>query len=93
VAPITAVTRQILVYSYTMVVTSLLLWPVAPTGVFYPTVAVVLGAAFLVEAHRLRRRAMVSDALSVLKPMRLFHASNLYLALLFAAVAVDSFLH
>jgi protoheme IX farnesyltransferase len=93
VAPITAVTRQILVYSYTMVVTSLLLWPIAPTGVFYPTVAVVLGAAFLVEAHRLRRRAMVSDALSVLKPMRLFHASNLYLALLFAAVAVDSFLH
>jgi protoheme IX farnesyltransferase len=90
VAPITEVTRQILVYSYTMVATSLLLWPVAGTGLVYPTLAVVLGAAFLVQAHRLRRRAMISDAIAILKPLQLFHASNLYLALLFAAVAVDS---
>jgi protoheme IX farnesyltransferase len=93
VAPITTVTRQILVYSYTMVVTSLLLWPVADTGLFYPAVAAALGGAFLVEAHLLRRRAGVGDTLARLKPMRLFHASNLYLALLFVAVAVDSFVH
>ena len=40
-----------------MVATSLLLWPVAGTGWFYPLVAVVLGAAFLVESHLLLRRA------------------------------------
>ncbi len=93
VAPVTTVTRKILVYSYTMVVTSLLLWPVADTGLFYPAVAAALGTAFLVEAHLLRRRARVSDTLARLMPMRLFHASNLYLALLFVAVAVDSFTH
>ena len=35
------VARQIVVYSYVMVATSLLLWPVAGTGWFYPVVAVV----------------------------------------------------
>ena len=49
--------RQIVAYSYVMVATSLLLWPVAGTGWFYPAVAVVLGAAFLVESHLLLRRA------------------------------------
>jgi protoheme IX farnesyltransferase len=93
VAPITTVTRQILAYSYTMVATSLLLWPVADTGPFYPTVAAALGGAFLVEAHLLRRRARVSDTVALLRPMRLFHTSNLYLALLFVAVAADSFVH
>jgi protoheme IX farnesyltransferase len=91
VAPITTVTRQILAYSYTMVATSLLLWPVADTGLFYPMVAAALGGAFLVEAHLLRRRAKVSDTVALLRPMRLFHTSNLYLALLFVAVAVTSF--
>ena len=32
--------------------TSLLLWPVADTGWFYPVAALVLGAVFLVQAHR-----------------------------------------
>ena len=70
----------------------LLLWPVADTSLVYPVAAVVLGAVFLVEAHRMWRRAKGSDVLSEINPMRLFHASNLYLSLLFVAVALDPLL-
>jgi protoheme IX farnesyltransferase len=92
VAGAKVVARQIVAYSYVMVVTSLLLWPVASTGWFYPTAAVVLGAAFLVESHLLLRRAADSDNVIDLKPMRLFHWSNMYLSLLFVAVALDPLL-
>nr|WP_245858003.1 heme o synthase [Mumia flava] len=92
VAPASVVARKILSYSYVMVATSLLLWPVVPTGWFYPTAAAVLGAAFLVEAHLLHARAQRSSELAELKPMRLFHWSNAYLAFLFVAAAVDPFL-
>ena len=77
-----------------MVVTSLALWPVADTGLVYPVVAVVLGAAFLVEAHLMwHARAMRWTTLSVVRPMRLFHWSNMYLSLLFVTVALDPLLH
>ncbi|ANH39829.1 Protoheme IX farnesyltransferase [Nocardioides dokdonensis FR1436] len=89
VVPGREVGRQIVLYSWVMVATSLLLWPVAGTGVFYPVVATVLGAVFLVEAHRMWGRTKTSDELSVIQPMRLFHSSNLYLSLLFVAVALD----
>jgi heme o synthase len=86
------VARQIVAYSYVMVATSLLLWPVASTGWLYPAVAIVLGAAFLVESHLLLGRAAKSDNVVDLKPMRLFHWSNMYLSLLFVAVALDPLL-
>jgi protoheme IX farnesyltransferase len=86
------VARQIVGYSYLMVATSLLLWPVAGTGWLYPLVAVVLGAAFLVESHLLLRRSADTDDVVALKPMRLFHWSNMYLSLLFVAVALDPLL-
>jgi len=89
VAPAAVVGRQIVLYSWVMVATSLLLWPVAGTGVFYPVAAVVLGVAFLVEAHRMWRRTAGTEDLSRIQPMRLFHSSNLYLSLLFVAVAID----
>lgn len=92
VKPAAAVGRQVVAYSWVMVATSLLLWPVADTGVFYPVAAVVLGAVFLVEAHRMWARARRSDALVDIRPMRLFHHSNLYLSLLFVAVALDPLL-
>jgi protoheme IX farnesyltransferase len=85
-----AVARQIVAYSWAMVAVSLALWPVAGTGVVYPVAAVLLGAAFLVEAHLMWRRARTSDELSVIRPMRLFHWSNMYLSLLFVAVALDA---
>ena len=92
IAKSSAVSRQIVVYSYAMVATSLLLWPVTPTGWFYPIAAAVLGAVFLTEAHAIDRRSQNTEDLSVIKPMRLFHWSNAYLALLFVAAAIDPFL-
>ena len=93
IAPASVVAKKIVAYSYAMVATSLLVWPIAPTGWFYPAVALVLGAAFVVEAHLLQRRAIESNELDVLKPMRLFHWSNAYLSLLFVSAAIDPFLH
>jgi protoheme IX farnesyltransferase len=92
VAPAREVGRQVVIYSWVMVAVSLTLWPVAGTGVVYPVAAVVLGAGFLVEAHRLWGRARDTEDLSRIQPMRLFHASNLYLSLLFVAVALDPLL-
>jgi heme o synthase len=76
-------TRQILVYTGVLVVVTLL--PLAWTmfGVVYAAAAVALGGAFVWLAWRLRldpapRRAAL-----------LFHYSLAYLALLFAAMAVD----
>ncbi|WP_376768447.1 heme o synthase [Nocardioides pelophilus] len=86
------VARQIVAYSWVMVATSLLLWPVAGTGLVYPIAAAVLGAVFLVQAHQLERRARNSEDLAVIRPMHLFHSSNLYLSLLFVAVAIDPLL-
>lgn len=92
VVPAGEVGRQIVLYSWVMVATSLLLWPVAGTGIFYPIAAAVLGAGFLVEAHRMWGRAKGTESLGVIQPMRLFHSSNLYLSLLFVAVALDPLL-
>jgi protoheme IX farnesyltransferase len=92
VAPAETVARQIVAYSWVMVLTSLLLWPVADTGWVYPVAAVVLGAVFLVQAHRLLGRSRGTEDLGLIRPMVLFHASNLYLSLLFVAVALDPLL-
>ena len=84
-----AVAKQIVAYSWVMVATSLLLWPVAHTSWFYPVVAIALGGGFLAEAHLLLRRARTSNELSVVRPMRLFHWSNMYLSLLMVGVALS----
>ncbi len=81
------VARQIVVYSWLTVATSLVLWPLA-TGWVYGVLAAAAGAALLVAAHRLlRRTAGGGDA----RPMQLFHLSNSYLAFVFVAVALDTF--
>jgi protoheme IX farnesyltransferase len=90
VASPAVVTRQIVSYAWAMVLWSLLLVPVAPTGPVYAVAAVVLGGAFLLEAHRLHARARAGVA--KLAPMRLFHGSISYLSLLFVAVALDPLL-
>lgn len=83
------VALRILIYSVATVATSLALWPIAHTGWLYPAVAAVGGAVFLVEAVNLLRRARAGMVDAALKPMRLFHWSNSYLALVFLAVALD----
>ena len=91
VAPLSRVAREIIGYSWAMVLTSVLLVPAAGMTVFYTCVALVLGAAFIWEAHSLLLRVRRGEA--DVRPMRLFHGSISYLALLFLAVAVDPFLH
>jgi protoheme IX farnesyltransferase len=86
------VTRQMTVYTVLTVAVSLILWPVAHTTWVYPTVAAGLGVAFGVEAVRLMLRAQRGLQDAALQPMRLFHWSNSYLALVFVAAAVDPLL-
>lgn len=79
------VTRQIVIFTWLMVVCSLLLVPA--TGWLYAAAAVGAGAWFIAVAHRLHHR-VVRCAPS--NAMRVFHLSNTYLALVFVAIAVDS---
>jgi protoheme IX farnesyltransferase len=77
---------QVILYAWATVAASLLLIPVAPMGWIYTVVALVAGAWFIIESHRLYQRALAG--LEV-KPMRVFHSSITYLTLLFIAVGVD----
>ena len=89
--PVVATPRVVAVriasYSWAMVAVSLLLvWPLGVSGAVYGVTAGVAGAVFLREAHLLLARERSGAELA---PMRLFHWSITYLALLFLAVAVD----
>ncbi|MCC5576017.1 protoheme IX farnesyltransferase [Microtetraspora sp. AC03309] len=86
------VIREVIAYTWATVLCSMLLWPVAGTSLLYPIVAAVLGAACLWEVYRLLGRLNAGKTGVDLRPMRFFHWSNIYLALLFLAVAVDSLL-
>jgi protoheme IX farnesyltransferase len=79
--------RQIVLYTIALVAVSLLLLPAARMGWIYLIAAVVLGAAFLWGALRLRANA--SDGRAAIG---LFRYSISYLTLLFAAVAADALL-
>ncbi len=79
-------TRQIVLYSLVLVAVTVVPFLWGTLGLVYLGVALPLGAAFLLLAVRLRRDATPRQA-SVL-----FHFSLLYLALLFAAMAVDPLL-
>jgi protoheme IX farnesyltransferase len=86
----TVVGLQVILYAWATVACSLLLVPIAHMGVIYTAVALVTGAWFIYECHRLYGRAIRhADA----KPMRVFHSSITYLTLLFVAVGVDPLLH
>ncbi len=93
VARFVTVARQVLAYSWVMVLTSLALIPVARMGWVYAGGALLAGGLFLVEAHRLHRHAVLGSPQRVLRPMRLFHYSITYLTILFVAVAVDPLLY
>jgi protoheme IX farnesyltransferase len=79
--------HQILYYTVLLVTVTLLLFPAARMGFIYLGSAVVLGAAFIWGAVRLWRDNSGKRAI------RLFAFSNLYLTLLFAAMAVDALVY
>jgi protoheme IX farnesyltransferase len=76
--------RQILVYTLVLFATTLVLVPLGSMGLIYALTAVVLGGIFVYRALQLWRRSTPALAMS------LFKYSIVYLALLFAAVAVDA---
>jgi heme o synthase len=78
-----AAATQIFAYAVLVVAVSLVLPLVSSVGVVYVVAAVLLGAGFVAKAVQLRRDPTPARAIAY------FHRSNLYLALLFAAVAVD----
>lgn len=77
---------QIVLYSWALVVSTLLLIPAAQLGWIYTVTAVASGAWFLFEATLLYT---ASKSGTVKTPMRLFHGSITYLTVLFIAIAVD----
>ncbi len=79
-----ATARQIVLYSVVLVGATLLPWGWGGAGPLYVVCALALGAVFVWLAERLRRDT------SPRRAMILFHYSLLYLALLFAALAVDA---
>ncbi len=95
--PVVASERRVitesLIYTWATVACSVVLWPVAGMGLLYGAVALVLGAVLLLEGHRLLSAVQAGATGVALRPMRFFHLSNVYLALLFTAVAVDPLLH
>ncbi|HET7398462.1 MAG TPA: heme o synthase [Intrasporangium sp.] len=87
------VARQIVAYSWAMVLTSLAVIPVQRVGWVYTVAAVASGGLFLLEAHRLRAKAASGTPEPALRPMRLFHYSITYLTILFVGVAIDPLWH
>jgi heme o synthase len=89
VAPARRVAVEITVYTWLTVAASLALWPLA-TGWVYGALAATAGVVLIGSAHRLLlqiRRGVTA------KTMQFFHLSNSYLAFVFVAVAVDTFVH
>ena len=84
------VAKQIIVYSWVMVATTLALIPVANMNWLYSIIAIASGALFIYEAYALRTR--VRKDLEDLNPMRLFHWSITYLSIIFLAIGIDPFL-
>jgi len=85
----TAVGLQVVLYAWATVACSLLLIPVAGMGLLYTATAIVAGAWFIIEAHRLYSTAIRHGEV---RPMRVFHSSISYLTLVFIAVGVDPLL-
>ncbi|MFM7014038.1 MAG: heme o synthase [Actinomycetota bacterium] len=81
---------QIILYAWALVVSTLLLIPIANMGVIYSVTAAATGVWFLIESYRLYRQAISNQ---INNPMRLFHGSISYLTVLFVAIAVDPLLY
>lgn len=77
---------QIVLYTYALLASTLLMIPAANLGWVYTVTAVLSGGWFLFEATKLYKE---SKRTTPKQPMRLFHGSITYLTLLFIALAID----
>lgn len=80
---------QIVLYAWALVASTLILVPIGGMGLIYTVTALVSGAIFILESHRLNKEAKTGE---ITNPMRLFHGSITYLTVLFMAIAVDPLL-
>lgn len=90
VAKNTVVARQIILYAWAYLAATLLLIPVGQMGLIYSAVAILSGAWFTWESHRLYSQAVRGE---VENPMRLFHGSITHLTVLFLAIAIDPLIY
>lgn len=85
------VANQIAIYSWIMVATTFVLPLVSELSIVYLVGAAVLNAIFMREVYALKNRAQ-SDDLEI-NPMKLFHWSITWLALLFFLIGLDPLLN
>ena len=85
------VASQIAIYSWIMVATTLVLPLVSDLSIVYVIGAIILNFIFMREVYALRNRAK-SDDLDI-NPMKLFHWSITWLALLFFLIGLDPLLN
>lgn len=83
VAPIETVIRQMIWYTVALVITTLVLIPVAGLGWIYGVTAVVLGIMFIAGTLALRKHPTPAAS------MRLFGFSITYVTVLFGAMTLD----
>ena len=81
---------QIILYSWALVASTLLLIPASNLGWIYTVASVASGGWFLFEATLLYNASKIGE---VKTPMRLFHGSITYLTVLFIAIAIDPLIH
>jgi protoheme IX farnesyltransferase len=75
--------RQIFLYSIILVALTTLLYSARTMGMMYLVASLILGAGLIFHAVRLLRDG------SLRRARQLFMYSNIYLALLFAVMAID----
>ena len=85
------VASQITIYSWIMVATTFVLPLVSELSIVYVLGAIILNLIFMREVYALRNRA-ISDDLDI-NPMKLFHWSITWLALLFFLIGLDPLLN
>jgi protoheme IX farnesyltransferase len=85
------VASQIAIYSWIMVATTLVLPLVSELSIVYVLGAIILNLIFMREVYALKNRAK-SDDLDI-NPMKLFHWSITWLALLFFLIGLDPLLN
>jgi protoheme IX farnesyltransferase len=85
------VASQIVIYSWIMVATTFALPLVSELTIVYLLGAVILNVVFMREVYALKNRAN-SDVLDI-NPMKLFHWSITWLALLFFLIGLDPLLN